>query len=62
MNIGFVHLIKAMDRQVDVKGNIMEATNLEIMVTFLIVLSFGSSLIHYSAFAKVRAKANLSEK
>jgi hypothetical protein len=51
-----------MDRQVDVKGNIMEATNLEIMVTFLIVLSFGSSLIHYSAFAKVRAKANLSEK
>ena len=34
----------------------MEATNLEIIITFLVVLSFGSSLIHYTAFAKAKAK------
>jgi hypothetical protein len=37
----------------------MEATNLEIIVTFLVVLSFGSSLIHYTAFTKARAKVSI---
>lgn len=34
----------------------MEATNAEIFVVLLTLLGFGSSLIHYSAYAKSRAK------
>lgn len=38
----------------------MEATNLELIVLLLSVLAFGSSLIHYTAFAKTKAKATVS--
>lgn len=34
----------------------MEATNLEMMVLLVTILGFGSSLIHYTAFAKTKAK------
>tara|TARA_Y100000768_G_scaffold387428_1_gene378681 strand:+ start:5335 stop:5487 length:153 start_codon:yes stop_codon:yes gene_type:complete len=34
----------------------MEASNLEIFALLTAILAFGSSLIHYSAFAKSRAK------
>jgi hypothetical protein len=34
----------------------MEATNLEIIVLLVTILGFGSSLIHYTAFAKTKAK------
>jgi hypothetical protein len=36
---------------------IMEASNLELIVILLTVLGFGSSLIHYTAFMKPKAKA-----
>lgn len=34
----------------------MDATNLEIFAVLTSILAFGSSLIHYSAYAKSRAK------
>ena len=38
----------------------MEGINLEIIILLLVALSFGSSLIHYSTYA--RAKARLKVK
>lgn len=37
----------------------MEATNLEVLIFLVAVLGFGSSLIHYSAYAKSRAKVRI---
>lgn len=37
----------------------MEATNAEIFVILFALLGFGSSLIHYSAYAKSRAKVTI---
>lgn len=37
----------------------MEATNVEIFVILLSVLAFGSALIHYTAYAKSRAKVTV---
>jgi len=34
----------------------MDATNVEIFAILLTLLAFGSSLIHYTAYAKSRAK------
>jgi hypothetical protein len=34
----------------------MEATNVEIFVILIAILGFGSSLIHYTAYAKSQAK------
>ena len=39
----------------------MEASNLELIVILLSVLGFGSSLIHYTAFAKSKAKVAISK-
>ena len=42
------------------KEKIMEATNFEMVALFLAVLGFGSSLIHYTAYAKSKADAKVS--
>jgi hypothetical protein len=39
----------------------MEALNGEIVVLLMAVLGFGSSLIHYSAFAKAKARAQIRQ-
>lgn len=39
----------------------MEALSGEIVVLLLAVLGFGSSLIHYSAYAKARAKVQIKK-
>jgi hypothetical protein len=39
----------------------MDALTGEIMVLLLAVLGFGSSLIHYSAYAKAKAKVQLKQ-
>lgn len=37
----------------------MEALNVEIVVLLLTLLGFGSSLIHYSAYAKNKARSSV---
>lgn len=39
----------------------MEASNLELVIILLSVLGLGSSLIHYTAFAKPKAKVPVSK-
>ncbi|MDP7320048.1 MAG: hypothetical protein QF441_05535 [Bacteriovoracaceae bacterium] len=39
----------------------MEALNLEMVSFLLLILGFGSALIHYSAFAKSKAAAKITK-
>lgn len=40
---------------------VMEASNLELIIILLSILGFGSSLIHYTAFMKPKAKAHVTK-
>jgi hypothetical protein len=40
----------------------VEGFNFEILVFLLGILGFGSALIHYTAFAKARAKVEVHER